>query len=72
MPVIDENDIFSALGEFKQDLEKLHQKVASLVGLVNSDGNILKLLLSIENDLDKIEPKAILLETFVNILMTVI
>lgn len=72
MPVIDESDIFSALGEFKQDLEKLHQKLASFIGATTSTENVLPLLQSIESDIDKIEPKAVLLETFVNILMTAV
>ncbi|XP_011496486.1 PREDICTED: kinesin-related protein 11-like isoform X2 [Ceratosolen solmsi marchali] len=69
VPVINEDDVFSALQQFKRDLEKLHDKLAFLADFITTNENILSLLQSIENDFDHLEPKAVLLETFIDILI---
>jgi hypothetical protein len=69
VPVINEDDVFSALQQFKQDLEKLHDKLAFLADFITTNENILSLLQNIEIDFDRLEPKAVLLETFINILI---
>ena len=69
VPVLDEDDVFSALQQFKQDLEKLHDKLAYLADYISTNEDILNLLQNIECDLEHLEPKAVLLETFINILI---